>query len=81
MRWPAFPVTGPIDIVGAGDAVAASVAAALTAGASDEDAGLLGVLVSSVTIQQIGVTGIAHPADICARFREYARRFPEVLDR
>jgi rfaE bifunctional protein kinase chain/domain len=80
VRWPAFPAKGPIDIVGAGDSVAASVAAALAAGASDDEAGLLGVLVSSITIQQIGVTGVARPADVRARWREYARRFPEALN-
>ena len=78
VRWPGFPVAGPIDIVGAGDAVTASVASALAAGASDDDAGLLGVLVSSITIQQIGVTGVAHPAEVRARFADYVRRFPEA---
>ena len=78
VRWPAYPVKGPVDIVGAGDAVAASVSAALAAGASDEEAGLLGVLVSSITIQQIGVTGVARPADVRARWRDYVREFEEA---
>lgn len=76
---PAYPVTGEIDIVGAGDAVLASLTCALAAGATEEDAGLLGVLVSSITIQQLGTTGVARPDDIRARFKEYAAEFPEVV--
>ena len=78
-HWNAFPASGPIDIVGAGDSVTASVTSALAAGASPQDAGLLGVLVSSITIQQIGVTGVARPGEIRERFKAYARKFPEVV--
>jgi rfaE bifunctional protein kinase chain/domain len=61
---PAMPVTGPIDIVGAGDSVNAAFGAALCAGASMEEAGYLATLVASIVIQQIGVTGTASPQQI-----------------
>jgi len=79
-HWPGYPVTGQIDVVGAGDAVLASVTGALAAGATEEDAGMLGVLVSSITIQQIGTTGVARPDEVRVRFREYAEKFPEVVN-
>jgi rfaE bifunctional protein kinase chain/domain len=68
-----FPVTGPIDIVGAGDSTSAAIAAALAGGASLENAGSFGNLVASITIQQIGTTGSADPAQVRARWREVAR--------
>jgi rfaE bifunctional protein kinase chain/domain len=58
-RIPAFPVEGPLDIVGAGDATNAGVMLGLTLGLSLPEAVLLGGCVSSITIQQIGVTGTA----------------------
>lgn len=58
---PALPVTGPIDVVGAGDSVSAALAAATAAGASLDDALGLAMLVASVTIRQIGTTGTAPP--------------------
>lgn len=63
-------VPPPIDIVGAGDSVSASVVSALCAGASLAEAALLGVLVSSITVQQIGTTGTASPEQVLGRFRE-----------
>jgi len=58
---PALPVTGPIDVVGAGDSVSAALSAALAAGATLQDALALGMLVASVTIRQLGTTGTAPP--------------------
>ena len=58
-RIPAFPVEGPLDIVGAGDATNAGVMTGLTLGLTLPEAVLLGGCVSSITIQQIGVTGTA----------------------
>lgn len=58
---PALPVTGPIDVVGAGDSVSAALAAAFAAGATLQDALALGMLVASVTIRQLGTTGTAPP--------------------
>ncbi|MCC7129655.1 MAG: hypothetical protein B6D39_10160 [Anaerolineae bacterium UTCFX2] len=68
---PAIPVSGPIDIVGAGDSVNAAVGAALCAGATLAEAGFLGNLVASIVIQQIGVTGTASPAQVLAQFQAH----------
>ena len=65
---PAIPVDGPIDIVGAGDAVDASLGAALCAGATLEEAGFLANLVASVVIQQIGVTGTASAQQVMDQY-------------
>lgn len=56
---PAVPVTGEIDIVGAGDSTLAGIVSGLLCGASLAEAGLLGNLVASVTIKCIGTTGTA----------------------
>ncbi len=67
---PGIPVAGPIDIVGAGDSTTAGIVSALCAGAAPAQAAHLGCLVASITIQQLGVTGTATPAQVLARFRE-----------
>ena len=69
-RVPGIPVPGPIDIVGAGDSVSAGIASALCAGASCIDAARVGVLASSITIQQIGTTGAASPEQVLQRFEQ-----------
>ncbi len=56
---PALPVRGPIDIVGAGDAVTANVAAALASGAPLPEALALANAAASVVIHQLGTTGTA----------------------
>ncbi len=56
---PALPVRGPIDIVGAGDAVTANLAAALAAGAGLREALELANAAASVVIHQLGTTGTA----------------------
>jgi len=56
---PAIPVTGEIDIVGAGDSTLAGITAALCAGADLCEAAYIGNLAAHVTIQQIGTTGTA----------------------
>lgn len=63
----AVPVEGPIDSVGAGDSATSGIVAALLAGGSAEEAAALGNLVASVTIQQIGRTGTATPAQLRER--------------
>ncbi|HSQ54640.1 MAG TPA: PfkB family carbohydrate kinase [Gemmata sp.] len=67
---PAYPVSGPIDIVGAGDSCSAGIAAAMVSGLTHEEAAAFGNLVASITIQQIGVTGTATPDQVRARWRE-----------
>jgi bifunctional ADP-heptose synthase (sugar kinase/adenylyltransferase) len=66
----AYPVTGPIDICGAGDSCSAAIACAMTAGCSPEAAAAFGNLVASITIQQIGVTGTASPEQVRKRWAE-----------
>jgi rfaE bifunctional protein kinase chain/domain len=70
-RVPAVPVTGPLDVVGAGDSVMAGIIAALCAGAEPEEAALVGNLVASITIQQIGTTGTASRRQVAERFGEF----------
>ncbi len=69
---PAFPVAGPIDVVGAGDSVSAGIACAVAAGASLPEAAAFGNLIASITIQQLGTTGTATPAQVGARWAEAA---------
>lgn len=66
----AYPVTGPVDICGAGDSCSAGIACAMTAGCSPEEAAAFGNLVASVTVQQIGVTGTASPEQVRKRWAE-----------
>ncbi len=61
---PALPLRGPIDVVGAGDAVTANLAAALAAGATLGEALELAMLGASVAIHQLGTTGTASPRQI-----------------
>lgn len=71
---PAYPVNGPIDVVGAGDSVNAGIACAVAAGATLEQAAAFGNLVASITIQQIGTTGTASPEQVRQRWREVSGR-------
>jgi len=67
---PAYPVSGPIDICGAGDSCSAGIASAMVSGLTHEQAAAFGNLVASITIQQIGVTGTASSEQVRARWRE-----------
>lgn len=69
---PCFPVSGPIDTVGAGDSCSAAMACALASGVTLVDAAAFGNLVASITIQQIGVTGTATPEQVRQRWHEIA---------
>lgn len=68
---PAVPVTGEIDPVGAGDSVMAGIVSALCSGATPGEAALLGNLVASITIQQVGTTGTASPAQVREQFHRF----------
>ena len=61
---PALPVRGPIDIVGAGDAVTANLTAALAAGATVREALVVASCAASLVIHQLGTTGTATVAEI-----------------
>lgn len=67
----ALNVPGPFDICGAGDSAASGIVLALSLGASPEDAAALGNIIASITIQQIGVTGFATPAQAVQRYIDY----------
>ncbi len=65
---PGIPVSGPIDVVGAGDSVMAGLVAGLCAGATPAEAAFMGNLTASITIRQIGTTGTASRAQLRASF-------------
>jgi bifunctional ADP-heptose synthase (sugar kinase/adenylyltransferase) len=67
---PGYPVTGPVDTVGAGDSATAGIVSALLAGADRLEAAAFGNLVASITVQQLGTTGTASPAQVLARWRQ-----------
>jgi bifunctional ADP-heptose synthase (sugar kinase/adenylyltransferase) len=61
---PAVEVTGPVDIVGAGDATTSGIVTALLCGASPVEAAAFGNLIASITIRQLGTTGTASPGQL-----------------
>jgi rfaE bifunctional protein kinase chain/domain len=67
----AHAVRGPIDIVGAGDAVTANLAAALAAGADARDAMELAMAAASVVIHQLGTTGTASVSQIAGLLMQH----------
>jgi bifunctional ADP-heptose synthase (sugar kinase/adenylyltransferase) len=71
---PAYPVAGPLDIVGAGDSTSAGIACSLAAGANLQEAAAFGNLVASITIQQIGTTGTATPGQVRRRWHEVSQQ-------
>jgi rfaE bifunctional protein kinase chain/domain len=56
---PTLPVRGPIDVVGAGDAVTANLCTALAAGATIQEALEIAMAAASVVVHQLGTTGTA----------------------
>lgn len=72
------PVQGPLDIVGAGDSASAGIMLALCAGASLTEAAVVGNLVASITVQQLGTTGTATVEQVRQRFREHQELWEEV---
>ena len=61
---PALPVRGKIDVVGAGDAVTANLAASLAAGASLRESLGIANVAASLVLHQLGTTGTASPLQI-----------------
>ena len=70
---PGYPVAGPIDIVGAGDAATSGIVSALLAGSTDREAAAVGNLAASITIQKLGTTGTASPVEVLDRWDEVQR--------
>jgi len=68
---PAFKVDGPVDIVGAGDSASSAIVSSLCAGASPEEAGIIGNLASSITIRKLGTTGTASTEELIDRLENY----------
>ena len=64
LHVPAFPVRGPIDVVGAGDSVTATLACVLAAGASLQEAMEMAMAASSIVVHELGTTGTASPAEM-----------------
>ncbi|MGQ0635439.1 MAG: bifunctional heptose 7-phosphate kinase/heptose 1-phosphate adenyltransferase [Planctomycetaceae bacterium] len=69
---PARPVEGPIDVVGAGDAVTANLVAALAAGAEISEAMELAMAAAWHVVHQIGTTGAASVEQLAQILREPA---------
>ena len=67
---PGIPVSGEIDMVGAGDSVMAGLVAGLGAGGTAIEAAFIGNMAASITIQQIGTTGTASREQLRQRFVE-----------
>ena len=74
-HYPGYQIGGPIDIVGAGDSVLAGIGLAMCVGASPQEAAYIGNLVGSITVQQIGTTGIATQEDLRRRHKQFQHQF------
>ncbi|MCX6928171.1 MAG: PfkB family carbohydrate kinase [Verrucomicrobia bacterium] len=61
---PVLPLRGPIDIVGAGDAVTANLAAALAAGANLRESLEIANAAASIVVHKLGTTGTASVPEI-----------------
>lgn len=70
VQAPAYPVSGPIDPVGAGDSVNAALVSALACGAMLWQAACFANLVASITVSKLGTTGTASPEEIRRRWEE-----------
>ncbi|MCC7423098.1 MAG: carbohydrate kinase [Planctomycetaceae bacterium] len=66
---PGVRLEGPLDTTGAGDSVTAGTVLSLASGASFPEAALVGMLVASITSQQLATTGVARPDEVRARLR------------
>jgi rfaE bifunctional protein kinase chain/domain len=72
---PGIEVTGPIDTCGAGDTASSGIVLGLSSGAGLVESAFLGNIVASITIQQIGVTGTATPAQVLERYNSISDSF------
>ena len=71
---PGVKVEGEIDSTGAGDSATAGAVLALCARASLPEAAVVGNLVASITIQQLGTTGVARPQELPPRLDLWRRQ-------
>ena len=82
-HWTSVPgvrIEGEIDPTGAGDSATAGAVLALCAGAELPEAALVGNLVASITIQQIGTTGVAHPGQLLERLQLWRSQRGQKLE-
>jgi bifunctional ADP-heptose synthase (sugar kinase/adenylyltransferase) len=68
-----YPVSGPVDVVGAGDSATSGIVASLLAGATSTEAAVVGNLVASITVKQLGTTGTATAAQVIERWNQTRR--------
>jgi len=73
---PSVQVPPPIDPTGAGDSFTAGAVLALAAGATRAEAALLGNLVASVTVRQLGTTGTARPEELIPALKLWKEQNP-----
>lgn len=64
---PGVAVPGPLDPTGAGDSATAGAVLTLASGGTPAEAALVANLVASITVQQLGTTGTASPAQVAER--------------
>lgn len=64
---PGVRIDGPVDPTGAGDSVTAGAVLTLASGGLPTEAALVANLLASITVQQLGVTGVAEPEQLPAR--------------
>jgi len=76
---PCLPVRGPIDIVGAGDAVTANLAAAMAGGAALREALELANAAASIVVHQLGTTGTANVTQLGALIEQVGTYWPSPL--
>jgi rfaE bifunctional protein kinase chain/domain len=66
-----WPVTGEVDIVGAGDTFLSAFSCAAASGATWGEAADLASLCSSITVKKLGITGTASQEEIKAAYKLY----------
>lgn len=74
---PGVRVSGPVDPTGAGDSVTAGCVLALASGATLPEAALVGMLVASITVQQLATTGTATPEQVLERLGMWREQNPD----
>jgi bifunctional ADP-heptose synthase (sugar kinase/adenylyltransferase) len=73
---PGLRVNGAIDPTGAGDSATAGAVLTLASGGTPEEAALVGNLVASITVRQLGTTGTASPSQLEAALKEWHEQHP-----
>jgi len=77
LHEPGLPARSEIDIVGAGDAVTANLAAAIATGCPSLDAASIANHAASIVIQKLGTTGTASVPEISGLLSSHSDASPE----